>query len=447
MTGTLQQEQAKLEHQRRAERKALSQSRYKNWPNTLEAQRQKKDLDRQRRLDEIEAMQQAIDERERQFRDQEKRQAIARANILLYQENDRVKTFRSSMLASQVLQERANQSRFKIEKQKHIEAMERKHEQQVQAAVKAMEEREQREVDARAKLAAQVAQVRSEQLRQKALAYAEQRRADIAEGEAIRQAAILALEEDKQTEEQLRAQQREHAMNYLRANEEQRKLKKELDSIEAIEEERIKAYAARKEELEAIRRKTEEERLRKKLEEHQRLIERQQALLEKIKREQQEKIERDMAAMEKKREEAEKAEIDYRARLQEDLQRGREMQIQRQARDVAIRREIDKMMAQEWQRLNEQQEQQEKEHEEKTREAAKQLQQEHIAQMEERHLREARARAEQLAAARRAQRAHEHDDQIFKAYAEHHIKEYESAGRPTETMKITLRKLLKPVSL
>lgn len=87
----------------------LSQARYKNWGNTLEALREKKKQDRIRRMDEVEAAQRVIDQEEAHYQEAQRRVVIDRANRILYQETDKVKNFHSGLLLSSVLKEREAQ--------------------------------------------------------------------------------------------------------------------------------------------------------------------------------------------------------------------------------------------------------------------------------------------------------------------------------------------------
>lgn len=89
-----------------AQRAALrkqSQSRYKNWGNTLEALREKKKRDRENRLAQIESAQRVIDSEEAVYQEQQRRAAIDWANRVQFQECERVKTFQSSLNMANVL--------------------------------------------------------------------------------------------------------------------------------------------------------------------------------------------------------------------------------------------------------------------------------------------------------------------------------------------------------
>ncbi len=429
------------EQLKREARRALSQARYIHWPNTLEAQRQRKDADRQRRLDAIEAAQQAVDERERQYREQEKREAIGRANRLLYQENDRVKTFRSSMLSAKTFYERDAQAVFKDEFKKRQEQFDKIHEAQIKASIEKSLAREQREVAAREALAREASRIRMEQLRDLQTRHSAERLDELREGIATREAAKAALLEEEAIEARRREAQREHAAHYARANAEAKRMKEERAQLEAMEDAQIAQHAANKDAVQAARKAQEEERRRARQAHFDGLIARQSAALENIKKQEQARLDSQLAAMEKQREEKEKAISDHRAKLQRDLVRGRQLQVVRQAEELARKAEIEKMMSEEWTRMNTMLEERELEAERREKERARQLQVERIAQMRERQQREVNERAETLAEAARARRAQEGEDSIFQAYAQHYINEYDRVGIPTVPMKVTLRNI------
>merc|ERR1712195_84637 len=87
----------------------ISQDRVSRWPNTLEAERKKKEARRQQRHDEEEVQRKKIDKEEAAIQGEKRRMAIERANKMLYDDNDRVKSFHSALLLSDVMKEREAQ--------------------------------------------------------------------------------------------------------------------------------------------------------------------------------------------------------------------------------------------------------------------------------------------------------------------------------------------------
>jgi hypothetical protein len=83
-----------------------SNARVKNWPNTIEALRRKKDEDRIKRLEEEEIERRKIVAMEYEIQVQARQQAIERANKHMHDAQDQVKAFHTKMLMCDVLQER-----------------------------------------------------------------------------------------------------------------------------------------------------------------------------------------------------------------------------------------------------------------------------------------------------------------------------------------------------
>lgn len=96
----------------------------KNWPNTIQGQRQRKLEARKLRLEAEEKELQRIDKEEAIFQQAKRRAAIDKAKTLQYYQTDRVKKFHGAMVLSEVLKERDAQ----LEMRKHISEMQRQRE-------------------------------------------------------------------------------------------------------------------------------------------------------------------------------------------------------------------------------------------------------------------------------------------------------------------------------
>lgn len=89
---------------RRAALRARSQERTEKWPNTLEAMRRKKDNWKKDREAREEQRRQAIDANELKLQKESRLRQIERANQLIYNQTDKMKTLRSKMLQCDVIQ-------------------------------------------------------------------------------------------------------------------------------------------------------------------------------------------------------------------------------------------------------------------------------------------------------------------------------------------------------
>lgn len=90
-----------------ARRQALrekSQQRTDKWPNTLEAMRRKKDNWKKDREEREEKRRLAIDANELRLQKEARLRQIERANQLIYNQTDKMKTLRSKMLQCDVIQ-------------------------------------------------------------------------------------------------------------------------------------------------------------------------------------------------------------------------------------------------------------------------------------------------------------------------------------------------------
>lgn len=103
---------------KKAHLKQLSNEKMKNWPNTLEALRKKKESFLKEKEELAEQKRREIDQEEAEIRKQTRLAAIERANKLLYEQTDNMKYLRSQELYSDCLYDRTFQVK---EKQKRVE--------------------------------------------------------------------------------------------------------------------------------------------------------------------------------------------------------------------------------------------------------------------------------------------------------------------------------------
>jgi len=89
---------------KRCHLKHLSTQRTEKWPNTLEAMRRKKENWKKDKEEREELERLKIDEEESRLQKEYRTKQIERANRLLYEQTDRMKTLRSKELLTDVLQ-------------------------------------------------------------------------------------------------------------------------------------------------------------------------------------------------------------------------------------------------------------------------------------------------------------------------------------------------------
>jgi len=128
--GTLNEDQARR-HQEKVDLKDKSDSRVKNWPNTIQALRKKKDDARFERFEKEEEERRKVDIEEAKYQAGVKQEILGKANKQIYETNDRVKAFQSALLLSDALQEREAQVEI-TKKKKEIAQMIEEHHVQVE---------------------------------------------------------------------------------------------------------------------------------------------------------------------------------------------------------------------------------------------------------------------------------------------------------------------------
>jgi len=96
--------------------KTISQTKMRQWPDSIEMAKKNKLESRKKIFFEKEMEKRSIDEAERKFQEKQKQIVIDRANKLLFEAQDPVKSFNSKMLLSDVLKERDYQKEIKFRK-------------------------------------------------------------------------------------------------------------------------------------------------------------------------------------------------------------------------------------------------------------------------------------------------------------------------------------------
>jgi hypothetical protein len=96
----------------------MSKARVKNWPNTIDALRKKKDDERIKRLEEEEIERRKIDAMEYELQVQQRTQALENANKYMHDSKDQVKAFHSKLLLCDIMQEREVHDKLKKRREK-----------------------------------------------------------------------------------------------------------------------------------------------------------------------------------------------------------------------------------------------------------------------------------------------------------------------------------------
>jgi len=269
----------------------MSQARMGGWNNTLEARRRQKEADRQAKIDEEEKRRQVQDREEAAFQAAERKRCIQRANTLVYENTERVQAFGSKLYLSDVMKEREMQIEIKNQIKARKDAEERMwHERTIQA-VKMGDAEEDRKREERQQRALHAKQVQLDQLEDFRVRYIDNKRGEKREGELIKQRVEMHIAEEKRQEKEKKEAENKRSMQTLADN---RKLQEEkrISELQAREDEekRIQYFAEEKERKMKMRAEREAEIAAQKQAIRQRMIDRQVAYLQSLRKNENERI-------------------------------------------------------------------------------------------------------------------------------------------------------------
>lgn len=190
----------------------LSNARKAQWPNTIEALRERKDRARQEKFDAEEKLRLEIDREEEGLQAEKRRLAIERANKMLYDSTDRVKSLHSKLMLADVMEERERQIEMKRRlRMREVESEERLYLKQ-QDAIRRMDAEEDLRDEEVYNKRAEVAQVRAEQITEQKTAQAEKLDEMRREGEMMKAMAQADAEaEMRQRQEEIEKEKRARA--------------------------------------------------------------------------------------------------------------------------------------------------------------------------------------------------------------------------------------------
>jgi len=283
--------------------KDMSRTRMGGWNNTLEARRRQKEADRQSKIDEEEKRRQVMDREEASYQAAERKKCIQRANTLLYENTERVKAFGSKLYLSDVMREREMQVDIKNQIKGRRDAEERMWHARTIEAVKMGDVEEERKREERQQRALHAKQVQLDQLEDFRVRYVDNKRSEKREGELIKQRVEMHLADEKKQEQDKKDMESKRALSTLGDN---RRLQEEkrIAELQAREDEekRIQYFAEEKERKMKMRAEREAEIAAQKQAIRQRMIDRQVAYLQSLRKNENERIAGQAREAEAKRE-------------------------------------------------------------------------------------------------------------------------------------------------
>jgi len=422
-----------------------SQARAKTWDNTLEGSRRKKAQDKQKKFDVEELSRQTIDAEEAKIQLDQRKHTIDRANKLLYDESDRMKSFHSKMMVCDVLAEREAQVSLKDELKKLEHVRDDRFLEMEKQNYRKMLEREMKEKETKEELSRLAARAQKEQLGE----YKEKKFREIEdqmlEGELLRRKAIEDLESERKAERKRRGMAVQALAETQKANEYLKVIKAEDSLRQQREEEKVQEYAQRKEKLLELRKQKEDEVFQQKQASRNQMIEAQANRLAQMQGDEDNRIAGQVADKQRDDENKRIAKEEGKQRWEADIQKSRVAQIQRKQaereRDKSEDAETAKFLS-EWCKVLDRQEQEEvelKSH------ANRKLSLEHKKMVEVGRRRLETDKALEAEVSLKAGRAIEADTIEFHSYAENCIRDYSSEGKNVIPLIKELREFRKRV--
>lgn len=294
--------QQRAEMEQREKLKQLSEARVKEWPNTIEALRLKKEADRNARLNNEEEARKKIDAEEAAYQEKQRAAAIERANLILYEQDDRIKNFNSKMFLSHVLEERQKQLALREARKERVRKTEAEWHATVEKTVAEGLAKEQKEKELRVQKALQTEKEQKEQLAQVEARLRAEQAAAKAEGQAIRKAAEDAIIEEMAKEKAIKEKAMQLGREYAQINLDAKKYKIMAQEAEQAENERIQQFANLKEQQMLERKRRTEEKTRQDMERREAMINRQAAHLASLNEATEERIQKQVNQKAKEKE-------------------------------------------------------------------------------------------------------------------------------------------------
>lgn len=328
--------------------KQISQTKAKHWPDSIEMAKKTRLESRQKIFFEKELEKRKIDDEEKKFQEMQKKLIVERANKILFEQQDAVKSFHSKLLYSDILKERDLQKEIRERKKEtvtHIEnkwtelEKEKMKEFDLKEAIKKEEEKEKKND--------QISTI-NQQFHEFKIRKVKEYQDRVVEGEIIKLAAKRALEEEKKKEEEKRFKAKLQQEQFKRANDELKLMKEIKKQNEKEEEKRIEEYAIKKQQMVDLRKRKEIENFQNKQGERQKLINKQIEHLQQIKSKEEEILNKQAKEVEEKRNKELEEKERRKNEMQKRIDENREYQVRRKREIKEIEKSEEKEFVENW---------------------------------------------------------------------------------------------------
>ncbi len=412
-----------------ADKKALCEERMRKWPDTIEAQRKRKEDAYKDRLTTQEAERVRLDQEEDARRAAERKHKIEYASAQIYRHTDKIKRLASAELLSECLDTRGKQVALAARVAEAEASWAARFVEQEVAQRAAGEAREQDALAARKEQARQVALTQKEQLAEVRARQLAALREQEAEGVKL----IALAEEDKAAEvARLKAKEetaRQNQLAVVRANLAVKELKAEQARRAAAEEDKIAHYArekdALKERQQAQARKIEAANQKRRND----LIAKAEERLRELNRSNAARLDAQVAEARAKEDKKAKDLADKRAAFAKTIDDSRAHQVKLRAAEKELQLQRDAAHSQRWREYNRDAEQLERLELEAEKRAARQHQQILLNQAADKADKELETKREQIFHARTLADQEEVDKREFYKVAVQRIATIAAEGK------------------
>ncbi|CCI42766.1 unnamed protein product [Albugo candida] len=367
IAGTISPSVPSDKETKRLELKQKSSDRYSQWPNTLDAMRQKKDRWKKDKEDREEKVRLRMDEEERQIQTRARTQQIERANELIYEQTDRMKTLRSKQLLTDVIYHRHLQEHEKRQLENQNEAIENAYASKLLKDVLESEKKdlEKKKINMNERI--KLAKMQKEQLEEYKQRYIDTLIQEKREGERIVAKVNEELQREQEVENERKCRMKQASEETQSANAKLLALRQAEKEKEQVAELKREEDALKKQQQIARGEKMQRMKFEQKQARKQRMIDLATQNLVKLEQKNDERIQNQFNEVREKEEKGLQDRADRRAADLEAIHRSRQQQLDFKAKERMQERQEAKELMQDWEMYGQELEKQLREEKEEER--------------------------------------------------------------------------------
>jgi hypothetical protein len=445
-SGVTPQEEDQL--RRKEDRTTLhdkSKNRMKDWGNSVEALREKKELERYKKFEAEELERRRIDAEEEALQLEKKQLAIERANKILHDASDQVKAFHSKMFLADVLQEREMQVEINKKKEAFQGDLEEQWRQTELDNLKEYDRKMLAKLEAEQKKKAEVQKTLKNQLHDTKKRIVKKMQEDYIEGQLMKKQAKEEIEKERKAELARRQRAVESQNETKKANEYLQELKRQEMIRQAEEEKRIMEYAAQKDAVMAMRKEREEKKFQDKLDTRQKMIDSRIRELQNMKSNEEQRLNNQIMDAENKARELFEKKQQRLDDLKNQIDKSRKQQIDRRSQEKHMAKDEEEQFAMFWKEKMTELSELERMEENEKRERAKQLQNFHKKQMDFKARKAEQEALIEEELAKQSLKMQEDEQLQFHSYAEKCLKEWSVQGKNITPLILELKNYKKRI--